>query len=512
MVTRRDSVPLIVADSGRKPLRELISYTLDLAFGESENNFELTTSTRIETGSLIWIDGTGYGGVIDKIKVSSANSSQYTYMGRTWNGILATRIIQPPAGADYRIVSGDMNTILKQLISEASLSSLFDVAPIASPVRVNKFQFDRYVSLQDGLTKLLAQVSGKLLVSCMDNRIILSVARAESVRADSEKAVFTAAHDSAPINHLIGLGKGELAAREIVHRYLDRAGKVRSYQTFYGIDEVQATYELSDKEGAELVSGVEKKLAELASSADAVDLEIVGDATGIDVGDIVTASDAASGITAVARVVKKIVKVDRSGVMAVSVNVGQGISAQSASSSSGGYSSSGGGTGAVYTAGRGIQIQDNRISAEVAASDIANLKGERGDIGPQGPPGPQGEKGDKGDTGPQGIQGLRGPTGPDGVAARIRIGQVVTLDPGSSAQVVNAGTDRNAVLDFYIPQGMKGDTGNAEGITDDVIFKAAHPVGSLFHSTSHVNPSMYAPNTTWIMRDSLNGYLFERTS
>lgn len=408
MVIRRDGVPLVVADSARRPIRELVSYTLDLAYGESENDFELVTGSKLETGSLIWIDGTGYGGIIDKIKVSSSDASEYTYSGRTWHGILQTRIIQPPAGADYRVVSGDLNSILRQLISNVSLSSLFDVSSSASPVRVSSFQFDRYVSLHAGLMKLLTSTSGKLLVTCTDNKIMLSVERAEAVRADSELATFTAAHDGSPVNHLIGLGKGELAAREIVHRYTDRSGQVRTYQTFYGVDEVQATYELSSEEGAELVAAVEKKLAELNTGADAVDLEIIGDAAGIDVGDIVTASDAHSGVMASARVVKKIVKIDRAGIMTVSVDVGDGTSAQSASASSGGYSSSGGGAAAVYTAGRGIQIQDNRISAEVAAEDLTDLRG------PQGPPGPKGDKGDQGDPGPQGPRGYTGSTGAKG--------------------------------------------------------------------------------------------------
>ena len=105
--------------------------------------------------------------------------------------------------------------------------------------------------------------------------------------------------------------------------------------------------------------------------------------------------------------------------------------------------------------------------------------GPQGETGPQGPEGPQGPKGDTGETGPQGPQGIQGeqgpagPTGPQGPqgetgatgqSANISIGTVTTLSAGSNATVVNSGTSMDAILDFGIPQGTKGDTG-ATGAT-----------------------------------------------
>lgn len=78
---------------------------------------------------------------------------------------------------------------------------------------------------------------------------------------------------------------------------------------------------------------------------------------------------------------------------------------------------------------------------------------------PQGPQGPQGAKGDKGDTGAKGDTGPRGPQGERGTNATVYIGTTTTLNPGSQATVYNSGTDSNAVLNFGIPKGEKGDTG-----------------------------------------------------
>lgn len=68
--------------------------------------------------------------------------------------------------------------------------------------------------------------------------------------------------------------------------------------------------------------------------------------------------------------------------------------------------------------------------------------------------GDQGEKGEKGDTGPQGEPGA------DGAAATVTVGSVTTGEPDTPASVTNSGTQNAAVLDFVIPQGVKGDKGD----------------------------------------------------
>jgi hypothetical protein len=62
--------------------------------------------------------------------------------------------------------------------------------------------------------------------------------------------------------------------------------------------------------------------------------------------------------------------------------------------------------------------------------------------------GPQGPKGDTG------AQGAAGPAGPAGT---VRVGTVTTVD--GDATVYNSGTSTDAVLDFGIPKGPKGDVG-----------------------------------------------------
>lgn len=51
-----------------------------------------------------------------------------------------------------------------------------------------------------------------------------------------------------------------------------------------------------------------------------------------------------------------------------------------------------------------------------------------------------------------------GSQGPQGNNATIQVGQVTTGEPGSEAKVTNSGTEVNAILDFVIPRGDKGET------------------------------------------------------
>ena len=67
--------------------------------------------------------------------------------------------------------------------------------------------------------------------------------------------------------------------------------------------------------------------------------------------------------------------------------------------------------------------------------------------------------GSKGDQGTQGPPGAQGEPGTPGQAATIQIGEVTTGEPGTSANVENAGTENAAVLKFTIPRGETGAQG-----------------------------------------------------
>ena len=78
--------------------------------------------------------------------------------------------------------------------------------------------------------------------------------------------------------------------------------------------------------------------------------------------------------------------------------------------------------------------------------------GAKGDKGDPGAPGARGEKGEKGEPGRDGSPGATGATPRFTVTA-------VTGEAGMAASVTQSGTAENPMVEFTIPQGMKGDTG-----------------------------------------------------
>jgi hypothetical protein len=70
-----------------------------------------------------------------------------------------------------------------------------------------------------------------------------------------------------------------------------------------------------------------------------------------------------------------------------------------------------------------------------------------------------------------------GPQGLKGDAATISVGTVVTGAPQSLVSVVNSGNSSNAVFNFSIPQGVKGDSvTNIDGGRADSIYGGLPPL------------------------------------
>lgn len=439
---------LIVTDATGKPVASHASYTLDLAFGSGENDFDLQVEdAALKAGSRIMIDGTEYGGIIDDTDVDvDGGLSAVTWHGRDWHGVLASKIIEPDGNNDYLTLSGTIPVIMRTLVSRAGLQGLFFVTDESADHKTT-CQFDRYVDLYSGLVKMLRASGLKLRLRNDGDKVAMSAMPVRTIgdSIDSDLIDFTAKQAAHPINHLICLGKGELKDRTVIHWYADANGTFSHTQTLKGLDERTATYELSNAEADELEDKGRQKFQELRNTS-TIDVDIP-DGIDADVGDLVTGRDNNTGLVVTAEISKKIVKVS-GGVLTVTYESG-GASAGGNS----GESSIGDG-GHAYYAGAGLKLDNWTFSADVTRQDIGALntalagKQPKGDyltglrIGsvdtlapgaqasatltgagsdktlnlglPKGDQGPQGEKGDKGDTGPQGATGAKGEAGQRG--------------------------------------------------------------------------------------------------
>lgn len=321
---------IVISDKNRKPIAQLADYTLDMAYGygddltDGENSFTLSypladsRAYRLEPGCMWWVDGTEYGGVVDGMDIDTSDGvSSITYTGRSWTGILKGKILAPDSGQDYYTVSGQSGMVMGQLIGRAGLGSLFQAD--TSTVQVSGHY--RYDDLYTAIRGLLAGADMKLRMRYSGNHIILSCDPVEhwSDIVDSDLMDFSFSEDTRPVNHLIGLGEGELKNRARSDWYADADGNVSQTQSLRGLDEVAQVYDYTNAKAAELSDSTQKKLKELQQSTEIkVDLH---EGHSFDVNDTVTATDSNLGLQVTATIRKKIITVS-GGVAKISYEAG----------------------------------------------------------------------------------------------------------------------------------------------------------------------------------------------
>lgn len=306
----------------------LQDFEMDLAFGANENNFECRVHNSMHccgAGYYLYIEGTEYGGTVDSIEVVT-ETEEIVYHGRTWHGILGSKIIIPDSGVAYLTVSGDAHSVLATMISRLGLSNLFAVDGSASGVNINNYQFDRYTDGYTGIVKMLNKVGLRLRVEYKGGRVVLSTANQHNYATDEEfdtelinmqlkKKIRT-------VNHLVCLGSGELENRTVIHLYADEKGNVSQTQTLFGLDEYAAVYDYSSVESEEelLKQGTEQLMSLWQPGEMVIKLDDTSDSYHI--GDIVGAADSVTGISATAMIRKKIVTI-QNGLISISYEVGE---------------------------------------------------------------------------------------------------------------------------------------------------------------------------------------------
>ena len=288
-------------------------------------DFELRMPLRKDKnlGEFYWyIPDTEYGGISDGLGVET-DAGELLFRGRNWRGILSSRIIQPPPGQDYKIVSGNLSDIASQLIQENGLSGLFSAEK--TEIQVNSFKFDRYTDMYSGLIKL-AYSCGKVisLTSCTGKSS--KECRLETVkvsfidRIDYSSDVEYSGHDINfriykgihTVNHMICLGQGELKDRMVAHLYVDADGDIVEKQYYVGIDEWVEIYEnTSAATLEELKQGGANRLGELLN-IDSV--EVTAPDINLKIGDVIGGREEVTGISVRREIVNIIADINDDGI------------------------------------------------------------------------------------------------------------------------------------------------------------------------------------------------------
>lgn len=415
---------LIYMDESKKDIDVLKDYTLDLAYGSDENDFECKVNINnnvCKTGYYLYFEGEEYGGVIDSVGVDT-DETTVTYSGRTWHGILESKVLQPDEGEDYLIVSGEANEVLKLLIERMGLSELFKVSTLNSNIQISSYQMNRYIKGYTGIMKMLKAYNAKLNIVFNRGFVELSASPladySQDEQFDTDQISFTIKRNSKHINHVICLGRGDLKDRRVIHIYCDLLGNISGTQTLTGLDEMCEIYDNSNAESDEdLIQGGIDKITESFAS-DSVDFSLdSNDQYIFDVNDKVGAREQITGTYVVASVSKKIVNISNN-----STSISYDCEADTVSVSAGPYPSSGDGS----ESGQTVSIKIGSVTTGGAGSDaevknagdnknmILDFVIPKGDKGQDGAAGAKGEKGDQGDKGADGAPGADGKDGVDG--------------------------------------------------------------------------------------------------
>lgn len=339
---------LIYMNSAKEDIGVLLHYDLDLAFGADENDFACTINAEdhcCQEGYYLYIEGTEYGGIVDSI-MSDTENGEVTYYGRTWQGLLSSRVVLPLRSGDastsavtvkttdasgsllnkYLVLSGDANRCIQYILERVKLDYLFTTPEAGAGTLITGYQFDRYTDAYTGLCKMLKSAGLKLRVSFEDGMVVLSaVGRydySQDEEFDSDSIGFKLKKNYNTVNHLICLGSGELADRMVVHLYADEAGNISQTQTLTGAEEYASTFNYPNVESEEelIKSGTDELKALWSQDELSVSFDPDEDLYGV--GDIVGAYDNITKITVSAEIIKKIVTI-KNGRITISYEVGE---------------------------------------------------------------------------------------------------------------------------------------------------------------------------------------------
>lgn len=350
----------------------------DTSIGDSGNQVQLKLhsdqKTELAKGSLIWSPGTEYGGIIQDIqsKLETDGQRYVYYSGPSWSGRLSQRIVCPPSGKDHYMLDGEANEELNALMEYLGLDYLFQAPEVNSGITLDT-DLDRFADGYSALRKAAAENDCRLSMK-YDNTskkvIIQFVPRETHGNYTSDNSPISVTVGS-PVNHLVCAGTGELQDRVVVHLYIDKNGNVSQKQYYKGADEISTLYENTSADKDKLIEEGTKKLIEY-QEVNQVEISVEDGSEDLyPLDDVIVGFDPVTGIKASSTIAKKVVSVDAQGFESYryeAADVGSSSGSTLSTEVSGGS-----GGGATYTAGYGIDITNNKISAQVGPDELGTV-------------------------------------------------------------------------------------------------------------------------------------------
>lgn len=304
-----------------------------------DNSFEVTlddfawSATKPVRGHYLYVPGTEWGGMIDVVK-HNTEQGKVTLTGATWRGMLARKVVAPPAGHSHWTVSYmEANQAVALLMGNA-LGDLFRADTKDTGVVVSGSY--RYATLLGALEDLLASAGMRLYCKYdqAERAVLIGAAPVVDYASDIDLSQDYGIHLVSThgrldaYNHIIALGRGELEDREVIHVYRAADGTITTEKPDGWDDagEHVVVYDYSNAESTEeLINGAIERLMEYAEDM-TLETNTAEIDTNLELGDIVGARDRLTGLVARARVSGKILTVDDHGAVVATTVVPVGMS------------------------------------------------------------------------------------------------------------------------------------------------------------------------------------------
>lgn len=291
----------------------------DMDIGNT-NDFEVTIAVsdydteRMGYRCRIFAPGTEYGGIIGDIE-SISGTRKVALRGRTWRGMLQYKVVEPPAGQDHLVLSGELNTAIRTLIGDR-FGDLMVIPEVDTGITIKSWQVDRYVTLYDALQKLVSNYGCRLQIQYAQPegleygyvtvQAVPIVDYSEQLEYSQEEGIYVTVRDCRNgVNHLVCVGEGEKQDRVVLHLYVQKNGTIGKKQYYTGLNEISAVYNYSSAEADKLEEDGTKRLKELQNYKKC---EMTINNADLEIGDIVAGYDAVTNTQVIKPVIQKILK------------------------------------------------------------------------------------------------------------------------------------------------------------------------------------------------------------
>lgn len=309
------------------------SFSLDMETGEGTNDeIVITIPARIykkndhKSDGYIYSPGTEYGGIFTHMERNVSDKS-VKLRGRTWRGLLDTRITMPPAGQDYLTVSGDLNACIRTLLGNA-FEDLYTVSD--EPTKSVSYQVPRFYTVRRAIEDMLDDNGYRLSIKAVSGKDAFFVELAaepvvdysEDVEISEDSNVkFSIVKPSRKYTHIVAAGKGELKDRLVV-LYEITAKSVKEVTSIPdGIDKFVYFLDYPNAESKKELTDEAKKVAKDINANDSQDVTVDAESDVYDIGDIVGGRDYLTGIKIKEAITQKIVRYKR-GYLSIEFKVG----------------------------------------------------------------------------------------------------------------------------------------------------------------------------------------------